>query len=367
MGKKLNKGEWSEAYTLIKLLADGKLYAADSDLNKINNIYYPLIKILRTELLNNVTKNYEYLCDSNTNIKIVDGNTGNSIIDIPVQEFKEHSLIFFQDIVNGKGRSFEVSHDIEQFLNKLIITKKSERSDKKRDITIVVHDIITGFEPTLGFSIKSKVGKPATLLNASGATHFLYKFEGSKTLSSSELQIINSDSAIKDRIQSMINEGFQIKFIEPQNSTFNLNMQMIDSSFPTIISQMLLYYYQGIVPSRIDKLVEKLEQDNPCNFDLSSNHPFYRYKIKNFLIDVSLGLMPSEVWNGIYDANGGYIIVRDDGELVCYHIYNRDEFQEFLLKNTRLEQADRGRHRFGEVFENNGEYFIKLNLQIRFR
>lgn len=56
MGKKLNKGEWSEAYTLIKLLADGKLYAADSDLNKINNIYYPLIKILRTELLNNVTK-----------------------------------------------------------------------------------------------------------------------------------------------------------------------------------------------------------------------------------------------------------------------------------------------------------------------
>ena len=184
----------------------------------------------------------------------------------------------------------------------------------KRDITIVVHDIITGFEPTLGFSIKSKVGKPATLLNASGATHFLYKFEGSKTLSSSELQIINSDSAIKDRIQSMINEGFQIKFIEPQNSTFNLNMQMIDSSFPTIISQMLLYYYQGIVPSRIDKLVEKLEQDNPCNFDLSSNHPFYRYKIKNFLIDVSLGLMPSEVWNGIYDANGGYIIVRDDGE-----------------------------------------------------
>ena len=54
-----------------------------------------------------------------------------------MQEFKEHSLIFFQDIVNGKGRSFEVSHDIEQFLNKLIITKKSERSDKKEILQLL--------------------------------------------------------------------------------------------------------------------------------------------------------------------------------------------------------------------------------------
>jgi len=29
-----NKGEWSEAYVFLKLLGDGKLYAADQNLKK---------------------------------------------------------------------------------------------------------------------------------------------------------------------------------------------------------------------------------------------------------------------------------------------------------------------------------------------
>jgi HpaII restriction endonuclease. len=29
-----NKGEWSEIYTFLKLLADGKLYAADENLTR---------------------------------------------------------------------------------------------------------------------------------------------------------------------------------------------------------------------------------------------------------------------------------------------------------------------------------------------
>ena len=45
----LNKGEWSEVYTFLKLLADGRLYAADSNLNQIPSIYYPILKILREE------------------------------------------------------------------------------------------------------------------------------------------------------------------------------------------------------------------------------------------------------------------------------------------------------------------------------
>ncbi len=41
-----NKGEWSEIYTFLKLLADGRLYAADAELNKIQDIWQ-----VRTDLL----------------------------------------------------------------------------------------------------------------------------------------------------------------------------------------------------------------------------------------------------------------------------------------------------------------------------
>lgn len=44
-----NIGEWSELYTLFKLLADGKLYAADADTNKIPEIYYDVLKVIRSQ------------------------------------------------------------------------------------------------------------------------------------------------------------------------------------------------------------------------------------------------------------------------------------------------------------------------------
>ena len=44
-----NKGEWSELYVFLKLLGNGILYAADANLNKIEDLYYPLIEILRKE------------------------------------------------------------------------------------------------------------------------------------------------------------------------------------------------------------------------------------------------------------------------------------------------------------------------------
>ena len=35
-----NKGEWSEIYVFLRLLAMGKLFAADADLNKIGGNFY---------------------------------------------------------------------------------------------------------------------------------------------------------------------------------------------------------------------------------------------------------------------------------------------------------------------------------------
>ena len=77
-------------------------------------------------------------------------------------------------------------------------------------------------------------------------------------------------------------------------------------------------------------------------------------------------MTPARIWTGQYDATGGIIIVKQDGELVCYHIYNRNEFQDYLLNNTRIEQASTSRYEFGSLYKDNDKIFMKLNLQIRF-
>lgn len=114
------------------------------------------------------------------------------------------------------------------------------------------------------------------------------------------------------------------------------------------------------------QLVESIEKANPLNFNQEFNHEFYSYKTKRFLTDIALGMMPATVWTGQYDATGGYLVVKEDGDILCYHIYNKNDFENYLLNNTRLETASSNRHDFGSIYEEDGEFFFKLNLQIRF-
>jgi len=44
-----NKGEWSEIFALFKLLGDKQLFTGDADLNKVEELFYPIIKIIRNE------------------------------------------------------------------------------------------------------------------------------------------------------------------------------------------------------------------------------------------------------------------------------------------------------------------------------
>lgn len=355
-----NKGEWSEVYTLFKLLSEGKLYGADSELNRLEDVFYPLIKVLR----NQIDKNLEYI--RNGDIKVVDGSTGHVILTIPISDFSNNADILFEKIKHSSG-AFEVP-EIQTFLEKIKCTVLKAPSREKSDITLVVHDLKTGMTPTLGFSIKSRIGNASTLLNPSSATNFIYKIRGG-IFDDNVIETINSidtKSKIKDRISEIESMGGKLELKDVESEVFNLNMQLIDSNMPIITSNILVNYYRGLA-TELEKLTEITEQQNPCKYKLNHNHSFYKYKIKAFITDIALGMTPTSVWNGKYDANGGYIVVREDGEVLCYHIYNRNEFQDYLLKNTKLETPSSSRYGFGKIYKQDNELLIKLNLQIRFK
>lgn len=305
-----NKGEWSEMYTFLRLLADGKLYSADSDLNRIEQIYYPIIKILRNEC----NGKWEYIV--NSNIKVFNADNG-ECFEVPVVEFGKSAGYLLDKIKNSSG-AFSVPV-IEEFMEKIGCSSLKASSGDKRDITIVVHDLNTGLEPTLGFSIKSKLGNASTLLNAGKTTNFIYRITGN--LSKHQVDEINAQSRIKERLELIENLGCKIEFANMHSLMFKLNLQVIDSYLPAIIAEMLIRYYTG-QGTTVKELTELLEGLNPCGYDNSHNHSFYRYKIKRFLTDIALGLMPSKPWEGTFDASGGYIVVKEDGEVLCYHIYN---------------------------------------------
>lgn len=355
-----NKGEWSEIYVFLKLLATGRLYAADANLNVLENIYYPILKILREE--NNSSREY---C-VNGNIKIYDGNNNICLFDKPVSEFIEKSRLLFQEIKSASGRSFSVPI-IEEFLNAIDVHSLCAPSQDKTDIKIVVHDLNTGLTPTLGFSIKSMLGQKSTLFNAGRSTNFIYEVLGLGVSNEiiNEINSITETPIIANKIAALESLGAKLNFHDTYSKKFKLNLQMIDSNLPEIISDLLLISYKRGV-RKVNGLINEIKLENPLGYDLCFEHPFYEYKIKAFLTDIALGMTPSNLWKGIYDANGGIIIVKSNGDILCYHIYNRNDFQEYLINNTKLEQASTSRHEFGNLYILDNKIYLNLNLQIRF-
>ncbi|WP_262712046.1 HpaII family restriction endonuclease [Flavobacterium rhamnosiphilum] len=231
-----------------------------------------------------------------------------------------------------------------------------------------MHDQRTNQTAELGFSIKSQLGGDATLLNAGKTTNFIYQILDFKP-TESEIKAINeidTRSKIKDRIEAVKNAGGKLKFVTLEQDVFKNNLVLIDSLLPNIVAEIIKTFFTSALSS-IKDLTENINKSNPLNYDTQFAHTFYDYKVKRFLTDVALGMTPSKVWTGIYDATGGYLVVKENGDILCYHIYNRNQFEDYLFVNTKLETASSTRHDFGKIFEENGQYYFKLNLQIRFK
>lgn len=358
-----NKGEWSEIYALFKLLGDKQLFLGDKDIEKLEGLVYPIIKILRSE--NN--GNFEYSIQDE--IILISGDK--RVLKFPIEEFKIKALFLLNAIKENKDRTFSVP-EIEQFMNSINCISLKASSSAKTDITIVVHDQRTNQQPKLGFSIKSQLGSPSTLLNAGKTTNFIYKIEG--VLDNDKVSGINSlvikrgkkySADLQGRVKSILENNCKLEFARTERKIFSNNLTLIDSRLPEMLSQIVFDFYRSKF-SHITDLVSLMSDKNPLDFDMENEHKFYEYKVKRFLTDVALGMMPSKVWTGKYDATGGYLIVKQNGDVLCYHIYNRNEFEDYLLNNTKLDTASSTRHEFGEIYKEKGELFFKLNLQIRF-
>lgn len=352
-----NKGEWSEVYMLLKVISDKQLFAGDSNLNKIETLIFPIIKVLRDE----TNGTFEFSYDNN----LVIVKNGLEEIRISILEFQKQAHFLLTKLKEKTNATFSIP-EIENFINSFDSHSLKAKSSVKSDIRIVIHDQRTGTNPELGFSIKSQLGGASTLLNAGKTTNFIFKINNLSLTQNQILEInkIDTKSKIKDRIEKVIELGGNLEFQKTESSVFGNNLILIDSALPKIISESLLLFFSSTYSTILD-LTSQISIKNPL--ELETNHPFYSYKIKRLLTDIALGMMPSKVWTGELDATGGYLVVKENGDILCYHIYNRNEFEDYLFTNTKLETASSNRHEFGKVFEENGQLYFKLNLQIRFK
>lgn len=371
-----NKGDWSEIYTHLKLLADGKLYSGDKNLKKISGLVFPILEIIRKEKCH-----YEpniYVINAEKKNILLKGNNNDIIID--QEKLEKMAKILLKDIKNSKPtkNKKKFSYDeIEKFMNELDMHSLKAPSSNKQDIRLKIHDFRTDLTPTMGFSIKSKLGGKSTLFNANkDGTSFLFQICGDIT--DEQIDKLNCLSATPSERRKgffkkwfeLIEEwGYTVKYKEMLNDVFYGNLRYIDSSFHMFLADCLLTYYGHKSDSKLSDVVNYVSTKDPCKLNKKGNHigEWYEFTMKQFLVIYALGMTANKPWNRKYDANGGYIVVKENGDIVCYHFYDRNQLEDYLFYNTAFDTPSTSRHGMNKIWRSeNGDVYLKLSPQIRF-
>jgi HpaII restriction endonuclease len=349
-----NKGEWSELYALIKLLGDGQLQPGNELLEPSEDSPLKVLSIQR----NDKSGLIQYKLDKQKVI-VKSADSESEISSQDCLDWAQKLLTSIRSISGAKAIT-----ETTPWMQALHTTSLKAKSTDKADIAVVLYDLRTGAAPQLGYSVKSFLGKSPTLLNASAHTNIRYQLPACSTA----IQDCFNQQLSKTTFTKAFGEIPASIIPAPafESSVFEQNLLLSDSQLPIIFSHILWLFYQGHSGKSLIDLCKAVEDLNPLKINDQQLAFFYKYKLKRFLVGVALGMKPATLWEGQYEANGGFIIVKKTGALVSYHIYNTTQFESYLLANTYLDKPDISKHKYGKIYQDGCDFFLKLNLQIRF-
>ncbi|MEA4967144.1 MAG: HpaII family restriction endonuclease [Erysipelotrichaceae bacterium] len=355
-----NRGEWSEIYAILCMLVCPELSVGNADLEEITNKLY---KIKKIQIANPNTDNgiIEYCLNNNCDVEVYyDNELDNLISMLELNENKHRIFDAIQNAPIGNG-AFEIE-GIENILVKLTRGNKIKaRSFSKEDLEATVLDKRIGKDASLKYSIKSSLGSPATLLNASNHTNFLYSITGLDEKYIDEINSIETRTKLLDRINFITSHGGKIKFERIVDQNLEYNLRMIDTLMPEYLANVLLNsYIKGT----------KDLKDLFLTSNQFIDEDFALKKLGDLLEGISFGFFPSIKWDGINNVNGGLVIVKNDGNVIILDlVYYRNEVLKFLIKETKLDSPSSSRYNMLHLEKDlfSDKIFFTLNLQIRYK
>jgi len=340
---KLNKGEWSEPYCLLKIMSDKKLFLCEPNLSSAGIS----ISVTGGRLSDNIT--YRINDDA------VSFSIKNNEKEYSFAHLQEITASVLVELKKAQPRTFPIAV-IEQLFSEIGSPSIKSKSSNKSDCILSVYDDLINSEEDLNFSIKSFLAGSPTLINASKATNFTFNVD----TDNQEFKELKAKALIRKLNESKST----ITFTGMDSNVYSRNLMLIDTQMPLVISEVLKIYF-GSKIKFISEIVKTLEQTNPLNIvDVS----LYKNKVSDFLFYSSTGMFPNKKWEGIQDIDGGCIIVKDDGEVSTFYIFRKSflvKFREYLYNQCFLDTASTTRHQFGRLYKENDKMNLKLNLQVR--
>lgn len=374
VGKTLNRGEWAEFYVMLKLLGEGKLYTADNMLKKKLDSYLDVLKIIRQEF---ETQVLEYIVDQDGAIVTVKPQGSEIVLaSIPMQEFEDNAITLFEGLKKVKGKSVVAPDSVCEFAKVIYVSKPKAPAIRalkkqfggKNDIFIEVRDGQTAIVSVMGFSIKSKFGQNPTLFNAGSSSQYLFKLSGCDDIKMNEFNKISDEKGGRGWSlcrEYLFSHSVEMEFARTQYQVYHDNLLLVRESMPKIMAWCV---YDRLIRSNgehgVKETVERMAAVNPAH--VGNPDVYYEKAIKDFLMAGFTGMTAGIKWDGKEQVNGGYIVVMDDGDVICYHSSDREAFRDYLYRNTYFEYVSADKYNWSRIIKIDGEYYLPLNVSIRF-
>lgn len=171
---------------------------------------------------------------------------------------------------------------------------------------------------------------------------------------------IQTSNKLLDRCSFLKFCNATINFVKTQSDTFEYNLKFIDSNLDKFLAHMLYISYLENTKD-IKELISIISKNQD---ELN----FYKKKIGDFANAVTFGMRAAEKWNGENEVNGGIILVTKTGEVYLLDlIYFKNIVNKYLIDNIKLDSPSSTRYKMFDIYKEDNKYFLKLNLQIRFK
>lgn len=339
MGQRGNKGEWSELYAFLKILIDGFAHEADNNLNK-KPAKYDFVSLLR---------------DDHGEMRIIptrESQYGEEHV-VSRQRLISFTVELFQLIVNGVG-VFELS-EAKKIMSALGLKNIKAPAGLKTDLLAKIKTPQTGEEIDRGFSIKSQLGNPSTLINASSHTRFEY-FVPLPKKDIEDVWVHAGAKGIQDKVRALHQQGLILSSRGAVSPVMRGNLSFWGEEFQLAIGQLILNSY----------LEGSRKISNLCHGESYGEEPF-KYKVKEFLAANALGMVPSRAWNGKHPVHGGYIVVGKNGELLVLNAEKGDDFRDYLFKQSTFDTPSSSKYEVGSLDSVADGTSMILTMQVRFQ
>ncbi|MEG1585961.1 MAG: HpaII family restriction endonuclease [Bacteroidales bacterium] len=363
-----NKQEWAKIYALFRLMEKQGFMRGNRSLEAKENSFLSLRRLQRT-LPNGIIT---LLPDENGwrfILETTDENGENPTTvenSIPSVRFAQNADLLYQ-LLQGKNDTITCD-EAETLLEEMGIYDYYSASEEGDDFQAVFFDSQINCEVFHKIRVRSLIDN-CYLVAANRASNFKFDITQVK-FSNPESNKINAigdnETGSIHRLDEIFRLGGKLKFTSTEGKFFLNGLQLIDMQLPKLLSEMVRLFYTT-EKITVRDLVDELNYINlfKVKEELITKSRIYEYKVRQFLYAAACGMKPTKTWRGNGNAHL-QLFVTKEGTLLGYDPVQKEEFEKFLLANTRLSLPNEDRNKFGVIEKENGQWLIKLNLEIRF-